>query len=465
MNILLVDDQASDRQLLRSGLEAAGHLVLEARDGAVALEVLAREAVDAVITETFPSEPSGLRWLTAMRRNATWDTLPVIVHTDRPHSVANVKSALDQGAATFLRKPARIERILRALQAATSPSVPHTRATEKVPVSKQSLLDAEIAAHRQTESELAHTRKQLLAALRFAGTAEIATNVLHNVGNVLVSVNVSASVIADSVGQSKISQLPRVLSLLDQHAGDLGAFITTDPKGRRIPAFLAQLSASLHREQADLLQELASLRGNLNRICEIVASQQSMAKLSGGRGPVDPRELVEECLRLNGDQSGFDGIAVIREFDEVPLLVIEKHPVIEILQNLLLNARAACNETRRLDPRVTIRVARGDDFVSIAVTDNGVGIRAEHLPRIFTHGFTTKKNGHGFGLHSAALGAKELGGSLRVQSDGPGCGTTFTLELPLPSGTAPASRRRDGSAAGFPATRARSRAPFPTQKS
>lgn len=80
---------------------------------------------------------------------------------------------------------------------------------------------------------------------------------------------------------------------------------------------------------------------------------------------------------------------------------------------------------------MTIRVSRQDETARITVSDNGVGIAVENLTRIFAHGFTTKKNGHGFGLHSSALAAKELGGSLRASSEGPDRGATFILELPL----------------------------------
>jgi signal transduction histidine kinase len=94
------------------------------------------------------------------------------------------------------------------------------------------------------------------------------------------------------------------------------------------------------------------------------------------------------------------------------------------------NATFACDETGRPDQRITVRIAGDPSRVRISVSDNGVGIPAENLTRIFSHGFTTKQDGHGFGLHSGALAAKELGGSLSVQSDGPGHGATFTLELP-----------------------------------
>jgi len=125
------------------------------------------------------------------------------------------------------------------------------------------------------------------------------------------------------------------------------------------------------------------------------------------------------------------GVNLRCEFADVPEIVVEKHKVLQILVNLLRNAKYACEASGRTDKEVVIRILNQAGAVQIAVADNGVGIHPEHLGRIFSHGFTTKKDGHGFGLHSGALAAKDLGGALRVDSDGPGRGATFTLDLPI----------------------------------
>ena len=127
------------------------------------------------------------------------------------------------------------------------------------------------------------------------------------------------------------------------------------------------------------------------------------------------------------------GVEVVRDFEKVPPMNVEKHKILQILINLLRNAKYACDESGRADKRLTVRVANGRQRLKISVIDNGVGIAPENLTRIFNHGFTTRKNGHGFGLHSGALAAREMGGSLTVQSEGPGQGAAFTLELPVTS--------------------------------
>jgi C4-dicarboxylate-specific signal transduction histidine kinase len=120
----------------------------------------------------------------------------------------------------------------------------------------------------------------------------------------------------------------------------------------------------------------------------------------------------------------------VREYDSLPVVTVQKHKVLQILVNLLRNAKHACDDSGKATKQVTVRVVAEHGRVRISVTDNGIGIPAENLTQIFAHGFTTRKNGHGFGLHSGALVARELGGSLTALSDGPGRGATFVLDLP-----------------------------------
>jgi two-component system, NtrC family, sensor kinase len=288
---------------------------------------------------------------------------------------------------------------------------------------------------RTRELEIIH--KQLVEASRRGGMAEIATNVLHNVGNVLNSVNVSTGLIVESVKKSRASSLAKVAVLLQEHANDLGTFITNDSQGKHLPAYLAQLAKQLMADQEAIVGELDSLRRNVEHIKEIVATQQSYATFGGVKEMIDVVTLVEDSLRINEGGLRRHRVEVIREFEAVPPMNVEKHKILQILVNLLRNAKYACQESDHADKRLTVGVADGDGRVKISVSDNGVGIPPENLTRIFNHGFTTWKNGHGFGLHSGALAAKEMGGSLSVRSDGPGLGATFTLELPYTTNEGP----------------------------
>ncbi|WP_052659156.1 ATP-binding protein [Pseudomonas sp. LFM046] len=284
---------------------------------------------------------------------------------------------------------------------------------------------------KERTEQLEHAHKQLVEASRKAGMAEVATGVLHNVGNVLNSVNISATLVTDNIGKSKLSGLIKAVALLQEHEPELGTYLTDDPRGKLLPSYLLQLSEHLRCEQADSVRELNFLRQNIEHIKGIVAMQQSFATASGVKEIVNIRELLEDSLRLNQSSLNRHGVAVTLDLEEVPPVTLDKHKVLQILVNLVTNARQACDDSGRTDKRLKIRLTSGDGQVRVLVADNGIGITAENLTRIFNHGFTTRKDGHGFGLHSGALAAKELGGSLRVDSDGPGLGATFTLELPL----------------------------------
>ncbi len=291
----------------------------------------------------------------------------------------------------------------------------------------------DLSARKAAAAEIAQSQARLIEVSRLAGMAEVATGVLHNVGNVLNSVNVSATVVGDRLRQSRISGLQRAVRLLEQHAGNLGNFFTEDPKGKLLPDYLGKLYWQLDNERNELVGELAGLTKNLGHIKEIVAMQQTYAKVDGLTEAVSPAVLLEDALRLNEESLVRNSVTVDRDYDATaPTVTVDKHKVLEILVNLITNARHAVCDAARPDRKIRVRVAQTcNRRVSVEVQDNGVGIPQENLVRIFQHGFTTKKNGHGFGLHSGALAARQMGGSLTVNSEGPGQGATFKLELPV----------------------------------
>jgi PAS domain S-box-containing protein len=290
----------------------------------------------------------------------------------------------------------------------------------------------DITERRLAEQELEQVHQQLLVASRHAGMAEVATNVLHNVGNVLNSVNVSASVVSERIKKSKCTKLGQVAALLTEHASDLASFLT-GPKGRHVPGYLQELAADLVGERDTAVSELTELSGNVEHIKEIVAMQQSYAKRGGLIETVDIRGLVEDSLRMNEGAFSRHGVMMSRDYADVPPIQVDRHKVLQILVNVIRNAKYACDEAQGDDKRVTVRIRATNGSLLISVIDTGVGIPKENLERIFSHGFTTRVDGHGFGLHSSAIAAKEMGGTLQAQSGGPGQGAAFTLTLPLVS--------------------------------
>jgi signal transduction histidine kinase len=285
----------------------------------------------------------------------------------------------------------------------------------------------------QTEV-IRQSHRELAEAAREAGMAEVATSVLHNVGNVLNSVNTSAGLIADLVRASKAREIAKVSALLEEHRGDLVAFLTGQGRAESLLAYLRGLTEQVGSEQATVLRELQELTQNIDHIKEIVAMQQTYAKVSGVVDFQSVPALVDDALRMHDAALIRHRVSVVRRFDPMPDILLDKHKVLQILVNLISNAKYALAGVAAEERRLTLGVhLNGDKLLRISVTDNGMGIASENLTRIFSHGFTTRRDGHGFGLHSGALAAREMGGALLAHSDGPGKGATFTLELPARS--------------------------------
>ena len=198
-----------------------------------------------------------------------------------------------------------------------------------------------------------------------------------------------------------------------------------------MPVYLSSLGDHLAGEQEDTLQEVKSLVGYIDHIKEIITMQQNYARVLGVVESLPVVDLVEDALRLNAGAMERHRVKIVREYFEVPPILVDKHEVLQILVNLIRNAKYALDDRGLTDKRMVLQVGLGgNDFVRISVIDNGIGIPPENLKRVFEHGFTTRKEGHGFGLHNGALVAKELGGTLTAHSDGLGKGATFVLELP-----------------------------------
>ena len=288
----------------------------------------------------------------------------------------------------------------------------------------------DISERREAEEALRLSQQKLLETSRMAGMAEVATGVLHNVGNVLNSVNVSSGLVVEKLRRSKAAKVRQAAELLTGRNGDLADYLTNDPNGRKLPGYLVKLGTHLVEENTALLSEVDQLSRNIEHIKEVVAMQQSYAKVSGVFEDLALDRLVEDAIAMNIGACERHGITLERHFSEAPPVRVDRHRVLQILINLIRNAKYALDDSKRPDKRLTISIEAADaERVCVRVSDNGIGIPPENLTRIFGHGFTTRKEGHGFGLHSGALAAKEMGGTLSAQSPGLGHGATFTLEL------------------------------------
>jgi len=285
--------------------------------------------------------------------------------------------------------------------------------------------------------DLRDTQARLVEASREAGRSDVATAVLHNVGNVLNSVNVSAVMVNDLVTGLRTAKLSQIATMISDHSDDLAAFFRDDARGQKLPTYFAQLHAALERDKAAAATELQSLIRNVDHIKIIVKSQQSHVKPGGAIETFDARELLDDALKFSAASGDDHAIEIIRRFDAVPPVSLDRHKVLQIVMNLLTNARDAVL-TKPAGERQIIVSTRAADNASleIAVEDNGCGVDPQHLDRIFHLGFTTKAAGNGLGLHYSACAARELHGNLTARSDGIGRGAAFLLVLPLDAMTA-----------------------------
>ncbi|HVU34495.1 MAG TPA: two-component regulator propeller domain-containing protein [Opitutaceae bacterium] len=283
-----------------------------------------------------------------------------------------------------------------------------------------------------SKAELEQTHQRLMEASRLTGMAEVATGILHNVGNVLNSVNVSAGVLIAGIKENRLDGLAKLSALLREHAENPAQFLANDPRGRRIIPYLDALAEHARTEQQRLLREIRSLRANIDHIAEIVSRQQSLARRGGLLEKVSPVELMDDAVVMNTIALNRNAVQVRRDYgDARPLLVTERHKVMQILINLIQNANEALRHRSESERHLDVRVHVDAGHARFEVSDNGIGIAPENLPRIFELGFTTRPNGHGFGLHSSINSARQLNGKLTVHSGGIGQGATFVLILPL----------------------------------
>ena len=304
--------------------------------------------------------------------------------------------------------------------------------------------DAQLrASNEELNAEIANRQRlegQLLETSRLAGMAEVATGVLHNVGNVLNSVNISANIMRDTLSaNTHLALLAQTTSLLRAQGSDLPRFIAEDARGKLIPPFFIKLGeqiASIHR---DLIVEAEQLSTNIDHIKQIVALQQNFARGGGVILKADPAELFSDALRIAHASISRHGITVSREFADVPEILTDRHQVLQILVNFLTNAVQALKPRAAGTRLLRLGLRQADDAIEFIVEDNGVGIASENLHRIFQHGYTTRKDGHGFGLHSGSLAARNLNGELLAHSDGIDRGARFTLVLPLSAKVQPPS--------------------------
>ncbi len=280
-------------------------------------------------------------------------------------------------------------------------------------------------------SELKTLNEKIGSIARSAGMAEVASGVLHNIGNVLNSVNVSTSVLYEQVKNSKINNLQKVVEMLEENQFDLPMFLTADEKGKQIPKFLSLLSEQLIRENNSMAAEIGVLSKSIEHIKNVISMQQSYAGNHGIKEKICIANLIADALKINELGDTKCDIDVVENYAEDTLLYMDKHKIMQILINIISNAKYALIDSHQENKKISIDAFIRKKVLYVEVRDNGVGIDSQDIKKLFSYGFTRRHNGHGFGLHNSALVANELGGKISVHSEGMGKGACFTLNVPI----------------------------------
>lgn len=290
----------------------------------------------------------------------------------------------------------------------------------------------DITRRKETERQLAEAQKKLLDSAHKAGMADIATSVLHNIGNILNSVQVSTDVITQTLRDSKLGGLTKANALLTDHSADLGHYISEDPKGKLLPQYYLKIGQTLESEQKRIRDEIQALSERTRMMRDVIATQQSYARQGLFEEEKDLHELIDDALRVQLTSLINADVQIKKSYVDLPAVMTQKTKILQVMVNLLKNAKEAMEDNETFNRPKQLAIATGrlnETTIFVDFIDNGCGIHPDNLTRIFEHGFTTKAKGHGFGLHASANAMTEMGGKLTVESDGPQCGARFRLTL------------------------------------
>lgn len=278
----------------------------------------------------------------------------------------------------------------------------------------------------ETLQELELTRNELIEKAHKAGMADVATGVLHNVGNILNSINASTSAMNETLKNSHTKRLEKANELLREQMNE---FVFEDPKQKMLLEYFLKIEEPIKKEYELLTRQKDRLREKVDLITDVISTQQDLSKASAFTEEVNVQKLFENTLALHAGSIERHGLTIERNYEDVPPIIIEKTKVMHILFNMLNNAKESMKEAEVEEKILKVKFWQDSDYVHLSITDNGIGIRKENMNKIFSHGFTTKRKGHGFGLHSSANYMKEMDGKIQAFSEGPGKGATFTLSF------------------------------------
>lgn len=288
-------------------------------------------------------------------------------------------------------------------------------------------LQKEIKEREKADKRLRAAHEKLVDNAHKAGMAEMAADTLHNVGNVLNSIKTSSSVIREILHDNPEKKLSLVCELIKKNESNIEAFLLKTPDGKKVIEYILMLDNEFKDVFSNISHNTERLHEKINTIAEIVAAQQSYAGTVFQKDSANFIDIIEDALELTSVRLNENGIKISKNFSSVPTLTLQKTKVLHTLVNLINNAIDALLVNDINNRLLDLKVYTEEPDLIMNITDNGAGITEDDLQKIFTHGYTTKENGFGFGLHSSANYLQEMGASIKAYSQGSGKGATFIL--------------------------------------
>ncbi|MGV7228130.1 MAG: ATP-binding protein [Nitrospirales bacterium] len=259
-------------------------------------------------------------------------------------------------------------------------------------------------------------------------------SVFHKMRNVLNSVHVSVGLLNHQLREFHVDDVGRIADMLEAHEDNVGWYLTQDPKGKKIPHFLGKLSKDLCHTHMNTLKELTSLNYFLEQLEYLLTAGQTPERAGGFKDTVHFAAVMDEAVVSHQGELDRMGIEVVREYHAVGEGILEVSRLSPILVNLIRNAINSMREVAEGVHRLVLHVLPcpdRDGFVRLQIEDSGRGISSDCLTRVFLPQQPGSQPDFLPNLHMSALAAKDLGGCLRVWSDGLNQGAIFTLDLPV----------------------------------
>ena len=255
------------------------------------------------------------------------------------------------------------------------------------------------------------------------------TGILHNIANIMNSINVTYHTLADLIDGSCVYDLKRANKMLESKFDQLDEFIRSDPKGRLLMQYYLTFSDSFRQLQSRLKEYVERMLDRTGLVEDIINTQQGFEGIRSNLELMDIIPVLEDALKMNRSMIEGSGVHIVKRYDRQVKALAQKTKLLHILINIIKNAVESMQYGRTPDKVLTIEVTSDSESVYIRVSDTGPGIEADKLESIFAYGFTTKTTGHGFGLHSCANYMTEMKGRIWAEKPGTGKGAVFVMQF------------------------------------